>query len=69
MAALNRFLSNVRGIGGVLRTARNIERLIRIKRKTLLKIASTYRAASTLALQVITGIVPIELQVKESVTK
>lgn len=41
------------------------EKMERVQRKMLLRVTSSYRTAYTKALQVITGIVPIELQVEE----
>lgn len=49
----------------IMNTKRYKERMERVQRKMLLRVASSYRTTSTKALQVITGIAPIELQVQE----
>lgn len=48
-----------------MRIKKYAEMLERTQRKMLLRIASAYRTTSTISLQVITGIAPIELQVEE----
>jgi ribose 1,5-bisphosphokinase PhnN len=48
-----------------LKIKKNIEVLTRVQRRVLLRIASGYRTISAVALQVITGVLPVELQVRK----
>jgi hypothetical protein len=47
-----------------LKTKKNIEVLTTVQRRVLLRIASGYRTISAVALQVITGVLPVEVQVR-----
>ncbi|KAJ8967335.1 hypothetical protein NQ317_007980, partial [Molorchus minor] len=69
MAALNRLMPNINGPNSRKREAMKVEsyrlKLEKVQRKALLRIASAYRTVSTRAVQVVTGVVPIELMVEE----
>lgn len=51
--------------GAAMKVAKNRALLESIQRKSLLRITSAYRTASTKALQIIAGVLPIDLEIEE----
>jgi hypothetical protein len=58
----SRLLYGAAGWADALKQKRSVEILNRVQRRALIRIVSAYRSVSTEALQVITGVLPVDIQ-------